>query len=201
METRIRQRYDEVLKTTNHHQKAIDKIKSQPLLTSTGYKVVDIPKELYKSMLWEYRQLKNYTDEYFTRDDGTIPSNSSPRSCVSFSIYYEKILKALKPLHEEWCGVGLLMNNVYGPRIYYRDAILVNHVDWHKTHVISSTITLDYDIEEPWCLVLELKDDIVEVDLKPGQMMMYEGSTVPHSRPFPLKGNYYANMYLHYKPR
>ena len=36
--------------------------------------------------------------------------------------------------------------------------------------------------------------------LEPGDLLLYESHTVLHGRPFPLQGEYYANVFVHYKP-
>lgn len=186
--------------TTDWHQGIIDKVIDRPTVTEKGYKIIDVPQEFFKRMLDVYTTLE-FGLEYPTKEDGTIPSDARPKSGISGSSYYNRILNAFKEIHEEWCGLPLIASNYYGPREYYNGAVLVNHVDWKKTHVISSTITLAYYLDEPWPIVLQRPDKIIEVNLAPGQMMMYEGSIIPHSRPSPMRGEYYANMYLHYKPR
>ena len=40
----------------------------------------------------------------------------------------------------------------------------------------------------------------VNVTLKPGEMVMYEGAVVPHGRPYPLNGDFYENLFVHYRP-
>ena len=34
--------------------------------------------------------------------------------------------------------------------------------------------------------------------LKPGEMLIYEGAKVPHGRQFPLEGEYYQNILVHF---
>ena len=36
------------------------------------------------------------------------------------------------------------------------------------------------------------------VYLKPGEMVLYESAKVPHGRQFPLEGEYYDNMLVHF---
>ena len=38
----------------------------------------------------------------------------------------------------------------------------------------------------------------VEIFLKPGEMVLYESAVVPHGRQFPLNGEYFDNLFVHY---
>ena len=38
------------------------------------------------------------------------------------------------------------------------------------------------------------------VTMKPGDMVLYESHSLIHGRPFPLKGRYYANIFIHFQP-
>ena len=90
---------------------------------------------------------------------------------------------------------------VFGPRVYCAGAALVQHVDTISTHIISSSMTIAEDVDEPWPLVLENKaGEIIEVFIPPGFALFYEGAFISHGRPLPLKGRYFANIYFHYAP-
>lgn len=36
--------------------------------------------------------------------------------------------------------------------------------------------------------------------MEPGDMVLYESGSLIHDRPFPLKGNFYANIFIHFEP-
>jgi len=38
------------------------------------------------------------------------------------------------------------------------------------------------------------------VTMEPGDMVLYESHSVLHGRPFPLKGRFYANIFIHFEP-
>ena len=38
------------------------------------------------------------------------------------------------------------------------------------------------------------------VTMEPGEMVLYESHSVIHGRPFPLRGNFYANCFVHFEP-
>ena len=39
-----------------------------------------------------------------------------------------------------------------------------------------------------------------KIILKPGEMLLYESATVPHGRQFPLDGDYFENLFIHFSP-
>ncbi len=36
--------------------------------------------------------------------------------------------------------------------------------------------------------------------MEPGDMVLYESHSVIHGRPFPMRGNYFANCFIHFEP-
>ena len=111
------------------------------------------------------------------------------------------LLVALRPVHEEWCGFPLVESACYGIRVYLRGTYLYEHTDIADTHIISSTICVDRDTDEPWPLCVEDgAGGRQHVVLEPGEMLLYEGARLRHGRPYPLRGASYAGIYLHYRP-
>ena len=119
---------------------------------------------------------------------------------------------------EEWSGARRLMHTAtYGIREYTRGhfdiigknipstisgAILKPHVDRFRTHILSAIINIRQETDEPWPLVAFdhnherheiLMDDTVD-------LVLYESATVIHGRPYPLIGDSYANMFVHFAP-
>ena len=104
-------------------------------------------------------------------------------------------------MHEEWYGAPLVPTWAYGLRVYGEGQTLARHTDHAETHVISSIVHVAADVDDPWPLVVEdAQGERHEVVLEPGQMLLYEGAKLPHSRPEPLHGRYYASLFLHYRP-
>jgi len=92
-------------------------------------------------------------------------------------------------------------SDIYGIRIYRNGHMLAPHVD-RDPLVSSAIINVDQDgMEEPWPLEVYDHSGVAHnVTVHPGEMILYESHTVIHGRPFPLKGNYYANIFIHFKP-
>lgn len=115
--------------------------------------------------------------------------------------FNQTVLDALKPAHETWSGMLLEQSACYGFRAYQRGSYLYNHVDRTRTHIVSSTICVDYRLDEPWPLYIEDVDgNAYQVNMEPGEFVFYEGAKLIHGRPWPLQGDYYIGMFVHYCP-
>ena len=86
------------------------------------------------------------------------------------------------------------------------------------THVISAILNIGQDVEEDWPLFLRDhrgEDHVVmrhvsrvrlrprvkcQVFLTPGDLVWYESARVVHGRQFPLRGDSFDNLFLHFKP-
>jgi prolyl 4-hydroxylase len=67
--------------------------------------------------------------------------------------------------------------------------------------VSSCIINVAQDVDEPWLLeVYDRHDRAVNVTMEPGDMVLYESGSLMHGRPFPLKGKFYANIFIHFEP-
>lgn len=90
--------------------------------------------------------------------------------------------------------------SLYGIRVYKEGAVLAPHVD--RMPLISSAIVnVAQDVEEPWPLeVISHDGKAYNVTMEPGDMVLYESHSVLHGRPFPLKGKFFANCFIHFEP-
>jgi prolyl 4-hydroxylase len=127
-----------------------------------------------------------------------LPSLSySPISQDLKSLAYSQIT----PLLEEWAGIELEPSWGYGIRSYGRSSILHVHRDRVDTHVVSCIVHVDDQSDEPWPLdFIDHDGERHAVTFERGMMMFYE-SLCPHARSTPFTGEYYRNMYFHWKPR
>merc|ERR1712183_347124 len=67
--------------------------------------------------------------------------------------------------------------------------------------VSSAIINVDQDVDEPWPLeVIGHDGRATNVTMEPGDMVLYESHSVIHGRPFPMRGNYFANAFIHFEP-
>jgi len=168
-----------------------------------GFRKGRLEPELHARML---ENIQNNAHRY--RSEHSIGEIQSVETGVIPCLYYEdrefndSVLEALKPAHENWSGMTLAESACYGFRVYQRGTYLHNHVDHTRTHIVSSTICVDYRLDEPWPLYIEdINGTAYQVDLEPGEFVFYEGARLIHGRPWPLKGQYYIGMFVHYRPR
>ena len=113
-----------------------------------------------------------------------------------------EVFRTLGPLAEAWAGLKLIPTSIYGIRRYRNMSTLLAHVDQTRTHVISAIINVDQEVEEDWPLYIQdNRGGEHEVILRPGEMIWYESARLVHGRQRPLRGRYYDNLFIHYKPR
>lgn len=177
-----------------------------PKFTPFGFKLIDMPKDVFARLLEAVRvPLQNVSTIRTEGDVDVIYNNYGlhPKFIDIGSLAWQTI-NDLRPLHEEWWGLGeLVPTSAYGVRVYLNTSSLVMHYDRVETHVISSIVHIAHDPDsEPWPLDIEDHDGrLHSVVLKPGQMLFYESSKCLHGRMKTFRGQYYASIFLHYKPK
>lgn len=187
-----------------------DQIPRQRNFTELGFAKIKAPKAVYDTAraFWDLHR-KTQTSEAWPPGntyvnhwiaDSTMCSFEDRRSQPLGFKSKDIIWDAAKPILEAWTGQTLKPTSLYGIRSYFRGAILATHVD-RLPLVTSAIINVDQDVEEDWPIEVVGHDGIAyNVTLKPGEMALYESHTVLHGRPFPLKGNFYANVFVHFIP-
>lgn len=111
-----------------------------------------------------------------------------------------RIWDAARSTIQEWTGEKLIPCSLYGVRIYKEGAILAPHVD-RLPLVSSAIINVAQDVDEDWPIEVYAHDGkAYNITMEPGDMVLYESHSVIHGRPFPLKGRYYANVFIHFEP-
>lgn len=112
----------------------------------------------------------------------------------------QHIWNAARDTMEEWTGYKQAECSLYGIRVYKEGAMLAPHVD-RLPLVSSAIINVDQDVDEPWPLEVIGHDGIARnVTMEPGDLVLYESHSVIHGRPFPLKGRFMANVFIHFEP-
>lgn len=142
----------------------------------------------------------HFRPEHRISEIGNADPGMIPALLYEDRTFNEQIAAELKRRHEAWSGMTLEYSWCYGIRVYQRGTYLYNHVD-RPTHIVSSAICVASALDEPWPLHLEDKEGRVsQVNLEPGEFVYYEGARLAHGRPYPLRGDYYASMFIHYRP-
>eukprot|EP01036_Dinobryon_divergens_P044116 gene44116-58835_t len=109
----------------------------------------------------------------------------------------------LRELAEKWIGGNVELENtsIYGIRRYENGARLLSHVDRESTHAVSMIINVDQSVRKPWLLeIYDHADRLHEVEMAPGDVVYYESARCLHGRMTPLDGDYFVNIFTHYRP-
>jgi len=187
-------------------------IPNRPPATVDGFKKVKIPKPLYKKILSWYLQNEKKSVIEWSRDPSVknYIRNETRSSLTTEFLNIKDNEKLTNELNEtmhqelsEWSKFdNLIWTSTYGIRTYNRGDILASHCDIPKTHIISAILSIyQEDMDEPWGLQIRDHDGWWnEVFLEPGEMVFYESDILEHGRMYPLRGEKYANLFIHFMP-
>jgi len=179
-----------------------EQVRETPTFTERGYHKLRMPDDIYKYLLDHIKstdRIKEDSNNIFRRTSSGPPPYLIP-------IQQDKkqwIFDTLKPILEEWSGLkGMVGTSAYGPREYRRGSSLRMHVDTGNSHIISAILHIDREnMDKDWPLVIINREGKREnIYMKPGEMVLYESASLPHSREQPLEGDYYTNMFVHFAP-
>lgn len=197
----IRERYVDLNKTYSNEQ-------NLPKFTELGFKKLKIPENIWEYILEIYDKAKQFkSEENLANKTETIPSSLGTNSTDIFSLDNLPDMRAklhldFLQIHKEWCGVEIEPTWIYGIRSYNKGASLYFHRDRIATHHISSIICVDKDLsgQEDWALNIEGHDGkMYDIYLEPGEMILYESAKCLHGRKESFKGEFFRNLFIHYK--
>lgn len=184
----------------------LNQLKYVPRLTQDGFTKRKLSDELFFQIKKYYEDNINnfYMEEsgLGTNGIGNVKDLEGPAAYIAYNHDFTTlVLENLKKVHEDWCEFELKASMGYGPRKYINGSYLQPHADKPYTHVISSIVNIDQDDNHDWPLQIYGYDNKVhEVFLKPGEILLYEGSKLLHGRILPYKGTHFVNLFLHYRP-
>ena len=177
-----------------------------PKLSPLGFKVVKLPENTWRLIQEAYQLLQsvktkedwNGITDFIHDKDGNAPVEIlNMDHCFRIK---EIIQEELKQLHEEFAGQPIEPVCIYGIRSYMRGAILENHTDRPQTHHVSSIVIVDKQVDTDWSLDFQDHDgEWHKIYAEPGDMILYESAICKHGRPDPFEGEFYRNMFIHYK--
>lgn len=177
--------------------------------TDTGYKVVQIPHDLHVKIqaYWNAHRYDDQRPEWQSVIHSYQNSWEAPTTMIPIQTYdaalRDEIWHVTRGILQEWSGQRLAPSAFWGIRIYHNNSILATHVDV-PPRIISAIINVDQDMDTEdcsWPLEVWGHDGIVRnITMKPGDMVLYESHTIIHGRPFPFRGNYFANIFVHFEP-
>lgn len=177
--------------------------------TNVGYAKLRAPEASFKRLKEFWNQFRNKEQEEAWPAGNTYTNHwSVPTYMVSLEdqrlrgglALKQQIWNEVGAILEEWTGQKLKQTSLYGIRVYKEGAVLASHVD-RLPLVTSAIINVDQDIDEPWPVEVYNHDGQAHnVTMEPGDIVLYESHTVVHGRPAPLKGRFFANVFVHFMP-
>ena len=116
----------------------------------------------------------------------------------------------IQPIVESWSNIEVTPSSMVGIRIYASGSVVAPHVN-RAPLVLSAVINVAQSHQtSSWPLEVYGHDDdgkAMNITMNVGDMVLYEGHSVIHGRPFPLpsgnngqQSSYYANVYVHFEP-
>lgn len=166
-----------------------------------GYRKAKLEHNVYERLLTHFRtNIEHFRAEGNIDEISAIGTGIIPALIFEDERFNAQLAEELRSIHEEWAGTPLVLSYCYGIRCYQSGTFLYNHVD-RQPHFISSTICVDHALNSPWPLHIESIDGHVsQINLEPGELVFYEGTRLIHGRPYPLDGEFYAGIFVHYYP-
>jgi prolyl 4-hydroxylase len=182
----------------------VDQIKDLKNVRSLGlgFAKTTLDPQIYARLMDHFRSnIHQFKSEACNGFIQTENIRAFPSLIYQDEAFNQKLLSDLQPAHEAWSGLSIRKAACYGIRVYQPKSYLYNHVDRARTHVVSSTICVDHRLISPWPLcIVDNEGRPHEVSIEPGEMVFFEGARLTHGRPYPLDGEYYANIFIHYTP-
>ena len=182
-------------------RKKCDQMQANAPYLGLGFRKARLDPEVHERLLAHFRaNIERFHAEGVIDEIGTVAKGNITTLLFEDEGFNAQLAEDLRPLHEAWAGMPLILSHCYGIRCYQRGTFLYNHVD-RQPHFISSTICVDHALNSPWPLHIENVDgQMSQVNMEPGELIFYEGTRLVHGRPYPLDGDYYAGIFVHYHP-
>lgn len=178
--------------------------------THAGFAKVDAPVPVMNMLnnLWHTHSKRHLKEELWERSNTYL--NHWDRPTYMLDVEHPEyglslqdrttLINEVQSVLEAWTQQPLTLTSLYGIRSYGRNAVLAPHVD-RLPLVASAIVNVAQDVEEAWVLEVIGHDGLAHnITMNPGDMVLYEGHSIIHGRPFPLQGEYFANLFVHFEP-
>eukprot|EP00986_Skeletonema_menzelii_P006352 scaffold2384_cov143-Skeletonema_menzelii.AAC.23 len=177
--------------------------------TQRGYEVTNATTKLVESLkqFWKLNHHHMPSQSHF--EVGSTYINHWTTSHFKMNIddeqYQSNHLRALiwdetKPILEKWAGMELTPSSMFGLQIYTGKTVMPHRVDT-LPFVINAIIHVADEIDTPWPIEVYSHDGKARnITLEVGSMLLYEGQSVIIGRPYPMKGQYQAEIFVSFEP-
>lgn len=138
-------------------------------------------------------RMSDYLDNLHLQDLSLPPDNQCVLSPAFYGVFNNESTVFL-PRIEKVINKTLFPTYTYA-RIYHHNEILLPHIDREECEY-SFTLTLKID-KTPWMFYIQSNDNVREVELFPGDILIYKGLDHLHWR-MPLQNNFQYQAFFHY---
>jgi hypothetical protein len=177
-----------------------------PRFTDLGFTVVKCPQETWDLVQKHYDILKdNKKEEVFANKENIIQGTGITSEIMSMDPFPEarrQIHESLRPLHESFVKTSLESTYIYGIRSYLNGATLLAHRDRIATHHVSSILIVDKDLNGQPDWPLDIQDHNGKwhkIYAETGDLILYESAKCEHARQEKFQGNWFRNLFIHFK--
>lgn len=183
-----------------------------PLTAGPGYLKMNMTSGLRQALVQWYRDQKQLSQEFQTEPavSGGYSNNHIVKmdfldilDVARFGPIKDVVMAETQRVLEWWTKKRLRHTSTYGARVYRRGAMFIDHVDRGSTHHASVVLQVAQTVDPSggWPLeVIGPDGRVCEVYLMPGEMVLYEGARIRHGRPMRLRGDEFANVFVHFVP-
>jgi Rps23 Pro-64 3,4-dihydroxylase Tpa1-like proline 4-hydroxylase len=168
-----------------------------PRLSTVGFSLRATPTDVHDRLLAFW----NSTQHAIQSESASVSHfpDGSP-DMLPLGALGAEVLEQLREIHEAWAGTSLRPIASYGLRVHREGQTERLHTERPETHIISSMLVIDQDVDTPWPLTVDLDARRHQLRPQPGQMLLYEGASTPKGHPVALDGRSYVVLFLHYCP-
>ena len=199
-----RDRTSELAQTADFESRANRVVRTY---SPSGFAKDRVPPSVWGDMSTYYynNRRSTVTEEWYKKGKGIYVNWYEVDAAMIFMPWDRKTKwhDALQPLVEAWANETLEKTDIYGMRVYHDGATLLQHVDREDTHALSLIINVAQSgVREPWPVHIRdhRTDEDHEVFLEPGELLFYESARCMHGRLKPLRGDFFVNLFAHYRP-
>lgn len=156
--------------------------------------------QVYQYKDWCYALTNTDKDERFPFKDCMVENSFTMNSIlfekVNGAFIFEGLLPLMLPVVQRVVGIELLPAYACA-RIYYPGAVMKRHLD-RPSCEYSATMCVERK-GDGWPIWVETKDKVsLPIYQKPGDMLVYKGTEVPHWRNKYTEGTEQIQVFLHF---
>lgn len=177
-----------------------------PLFHPVGFQHYTVPSNIWELIQQAYAVVKPFEqpERFEGRDffikNSLVAEKTTLMDLAKVPALRQSIDQLLFAHVKAWANADIEPYALYGIRSYKRGCELTLHVDRLQSHHIGVIVCVDKKVDEDWALSIHDHSGVWhEIYLQPGQMVFYESAVCHHGRIKPFNGDYFNNLFAHYR--